>query len=194
MSNEKPNEVPRTGHIYDGIEELDHPVPGWFQGIFYVTILFGVGYFFYYELGDGPLQSREYERARMAEEIALHERQARSGGPKQLSEAELVAFVKDPERKKSGAAVYQGRCASCHGAQGQGGIGPNLTDDYWLHGAKMTEILTTISKGVLDKGMPPWESMLKPEEVHAVTAYVRSLLGTRPPDAKAPQGVLVKLE
>lgn len=194
MSTKKENEVPRTGHIYDGIEELDHPTPNWFQALFYISIVFGIGYFFHYNIGEGPTLVNEYEEAKMAEEYAIYERQAKTGGQKRLSETELIAFVNNPERKNLGATAYQAKCAACHGAQGQGGIGPNLTDEYWLHGGKMTEVLATIAQGVPDKGMPPWGPLLSTEELQGVTVFIRTLAGTKPAGAKAPQGELVKLK
>lgn len=192
MSAEKENETKSTGHIYDGIEELDHPTPNWFQALFYITIIFGVGYFFHYNLGEGPSLLREYERDQMAENYAIYEHQSKVGAPKELSEEELTAFLKDVEKQKTGQAVFQAKCASCHGAQGQGGIGPNLTDDYWLHGNKMTQVLATISKGVPDKGMPPWGAMMSAAEIQDVTVFIRKIAGSRPAGAKAPQGELIK--
>ncbi len=184
----------RTGHIYDGIEELDYPPPNWFRALFYITIAFGVIYFFYYTIGDGPTLTQEYQKAKNAEEYAQYERRATSGGAKSLSEGELIALVRSPERKAAGAASFQTKCASCHGGAGQGGIGPNLTDENWLHGAKMTEILATITQGVPDKGMPAWGQVLGTEEIQSLTVFIRSLLGTKPAGAKAPQGALVKAE
>lgn len=194
MSTNEESEVGKTGHVYDGIEELDHPTPNWFQFFFYLSVLFGLGYFCYYTLGPGPSLIHEYHQAKLADEYSFFERQAKTGGPQKVSEDVLLSLVKDPIKVKLGASVFQSKCVSCHGAQGQGGIGPNLTDDYWIHGGKLTEILETITNGVLDKGMPPWGSVLKPEEIQAVTAFVRSIRGTNPPGAKESQGVLVKIE
>ncbi len=144
--SEEGRETPRTGHIYDEIEELDHPVPRWFQGLFYSTVVFGLVYLFYYTLGGGPSLLQEYQQDRTADEIATHEMLIKGGGPKLYTEAELLAFFKEPDRKERGDASFKSKCASCHGNQGQGGIGPNLTDSYWLHGGKHTEILTSILK------------------------------------------------
>ncbi len=87
--------------------------------------------------------------------------------------------------------IFHGRCAPCHGHDGQGVIGPNLTDEYWLHGGRPTEILRTITEGVLDRGMLAWKSQLNPGELRAMAAYVLTLQGTHPPNPKAPQGVKV---
>lgn len=191
--NDKESEVPRTGHIYDGIEELDHPTPNWFQALFYGCIFFGVAYFLYFTI-NGRTLTQEYESDKTDEEVALYEKQSKSGGPKALAEQDLVAMVKDPGKIELGVKVFQTKCASCHGVQGQGGIGPNLTDEYWLHGGKMAEILKTITNGVSGKGMPPWGPMMSPDEIQGVTVFIRTLAGTHPAGAKAPQGEKIKSE
>lgn len=189
MKNDE-KEVKGTGHIYDGIEELDHGIPGWFRALFFSTILFAAGYFFHFQLGDGASQEQEYQRKRVADETAMYA--ARGSEPvKVATEDELRIWVKDEGRVKAGAQSYQTKCASCHGAKGEGGIGPNLTDDHWIHGAKLTEVLKSITDGVADKGMPPWGPVLGSDELRTLTAYVRSIHGTNPPRAKAPQGVRV---
>ncbi len=177
------------GHNYDGIEELDNALPKWWINGFYLTILFAVIYFFYYVLGDGPSLEKEYQRELRAHNYMTATQKSQS---QVVSEDDLRALLKNPTRIEAGKEVFKGKCASCHGEQGQGGIGPNLTDDYWIHGGKMTEILTTVSAGVLDKGMPPWGAVLKQDELHAVVAYIKSIRGSNPPNAKAPQGDLVQ--
>lgn len=177
-----------TGHVYDGIEELDNSLPRWWVNLFYLTIVFSVGYFAYYELGQGPSILTEYERSKNEVELITF---AKTQSTPQSSEEDLRALLKSPENIKTGKEIFLTKCASCHGSLGEGGIGPNLTDDYWIHGGKMTEIAKTISEGVLDKGMPPWKVVLKPEEVNSVTAFVKSIRGSNPPNAKGPQGELI---
>ena len=178
-----------SGHVYDGIEELDHSLPKWWVNLFYLTIVFSAGYFAYYEMGEGPTILTEYERSKnQTELLAFAETQAIP----QATEDELRALLKNTGKLKLGREIFLAKCASCHGNLGEGGIGPNLTDDYWIHGGKMTDIAKTISEGVLDKGMPPWKAVLKPEEVQTVTAFIKSIRGTNPPHAKGPQGDLIK--
>ena len=177
------------GHSYDGIEELDNALPVWWINGFYISIVFALGYFMYYSLGEGPSLVKEYERAKDKYEYAQY---LQKGSVKLAGEVELRAFLKEPARVKAGREIFDAKCVSCHGAQGQGGIGPNLTDDYWIHGGKMTEILNTVMNGVSDKGMPPWGSLLKQDEVYSVVTFVKSIRGTHPSNAKAPQGELVK--
>jgi len=179
-----------TGHNYDGIEELDNRLPNWWLGTLYGSIIFAIGYFGYYVMGNGPSLVKEYEKSRADAEYAAYQRGDKKKVP---TETELLAVFKDTNRRKEGHAVFAARCVACHGEHGQGGIGPNLTDDYWLHGGKLTEIAHTVTEGVLDKGMPPWGPMLKESEIQSVVAFIRSLHGTNPAGAKAPQGVRVTL-
>jgi cytochrome c oxidase cbb3-type subunit 3 len=189
MSADDKNEKMEVHHV-DGIDEHDNPVPRWFQLLFLATIVFGIGYWAYYEIGEGPSSLEEYERARVADEIAQLSRQA---GKKELaSEEELSRLLANAERKKNGQTAYGTKCASCHGPQGQGGIGPNLTDRYWIHGGSLKQILVSITNGVPEKGMPGWGPLMSAEEAQDLTVYIRSLLGSNPPGAKAPQGELVK--
>jgi cytochrome c oxidase cbb3-type subunit 3 len=94
----------------------------------------------------------------------------------------------DKSAVEKGGTLYAERCAACHGDQGQGLIGPNLTDNYWLHGGKPEQIMKVIQKGVLDKGMPPWEDSMSEEEVMQAVAFIASIHGTNPGGAKEPQG------
>lgn len=189
MSDEKKEKM--EIHFYDGIEEHDHPIPTWFSAFFIGGVLFGILYYCYFELWGGKSLNQEYTEAMTAQRMLRSEVESRA--PK-ASEDELFALVKDPESKKVAQVLFTSKCASCHGAEGQGGIGPNLTDAYWIHGATLMEIRKTIMDGVLDKGMPPWGGMLKPEEVNALAAFMRGFQGTHPAGAKEPQGVLVKVE
>ena len=172
------------GHEYDGISELDNGLPSWWLNGFYLTILFALAYFGYYTLGSGPSLVDEYKKDQEAHEVAM----AAKPSAAEMSEEKLTAIFKDPAQVKLGGATFSKQCVSCHRAQGQGGIGPNLTDDHWIHGGKLTQIMKTVAEGVLDKGMPPWKAVLTPEELPAVVAYVKSLKGSNPPGAKAPQG------
>lgn len=191
MTHPDPSEEGKKieGHSYDGIDELDNALPTWWLNSFYITIVFALGYFVYYALGDGPSLQKEYEKEKNQYEYAQLSQKA---AVKLASEPELRAYLKDGTRVQAGKEIFLSKCVSCHGERGQGGIGPNLTDDYWIHGGKMTEILNVVTNGVLDKGMPPWGPILKQDELYSVVTFVKSLRGTNPPNAKAPQGALFK--
>ncbi|MBL7714235.1 MAG: c-type cytochrome [Bdellovibrionales bacterium] len=195
MNHQNENEdLKRTGHIYDGIEELDNPPPNWFMVLFYVTIAFGVCYAAYYFVGEGQTLTEEYRRDNDAVAYAAYQHQVKSGPAKMISEDELKSFLKNPEMKAKGKTSFLTKCASCHGNDGQGGIGPNLTDAYWIHGGKLSDIAKTVTQGVPEKGMPPWGPLIPAEEIHSLTVFIRSLAGTKPAGAKAPQGDLFKAD
>jgi cytochrome c oxidase cbb3-type subunit III len=180
------------GHDYDGIREYDNPLPGWWVWIFVGTIAFSAGYFAYYQLGPGPTILSQYE-----EEVRLAAGQDASrvaGGGGEVTEESLRALQRNAPVMASAKEMFGARCAPCHGPEGQGLIGPNLTDEYWLHGGKLTEIFRTIADGVPDKGMLAWKGQLRPEELRAVTAFIGTLRGTHPPNPKPPQGTRVALE
>jgi cytochrome c oxidase cbb3-type subunit III len=177
-------------HTSDGIEEYDNPLPGWWVWVFWATIMFSLGYWVYYQLGPGPSVIAEYERdVRLA--AARQPKMATDGA---LTDDMIVALIKDARLMASAKEIFVTRCAACHGAQGQGIIGPNLTDEYWLHGGQPTEILHTITYGEPQAGMIPWKDQLKPEELAAMAAYVLTLQGTKPANGKAPDGVNAKGE
>ncbi len=173
-------------HEFDGIQELDNPTPAWFMYLFYATILFAVGYLLNYHVFHfGQLQYEEY-KTEMATAAVEHKAYL-SKAANQVDEA-TVKLTKDPTALASGKMVFVKNCVPCHGAQGQGVVGPNLTDDYWLHGGKINDLFKTIKYGVLTKGMPTWETQLSPKQISDVANFVKSLRGTNPPGARAPQG------
>lgn len=181
---------PMLDHDYDGIRELDNPLPGWWLATFYITIVFAALYFVHYHLRGAPNLHEELaaDMAEIKQQQAAAK--AQDTGP---SESSLLAILKDPAKLSLGGKVFSEKCGSCHGAKGEGSIGPNLTDNHWLHHqGEITGIAKVISDGVLDKGMPPWKTQLKEEELLAVAAFVKSLHGTNPPNPKAPQGEEVK--
>ncbi|MFO1519829.1 MAG: cbb3-type cytochrome c oxidase N-terminal domain-containing protein [bacterium] len=188
MKNPNEDEKLIADHEYDGIHELDNPLPGWWLMTFYITIAFALVYFAYYTLGNGPTLTEELNKNM----TRLEEMKPKK--PKtEIDEAKLLALSKDPQEIKKGQEVFQARCVSCHGAKGEGVIGPNLTDNYWIHGkGTMPDVVKVISEGVNDKGMPAWGAVLKEDELYAVASYVKSLKGSAPPNPKAPQGDEVK--
>lgn len=171
-------------HNYDGIQEYDNPLPRWWVYLFYATIVFSILYLLNVPgVGIGKGRIANYE-ADMAAWKAAHPEPEGGASPEQLA-----ALATDQAALATGKQVYATNCASCHRADGGGMIGPNLTDDYWIHGSSLPEIHTTIVEGVLAKGMPNWGKLLKPDQVNAVTVYVASLKGSNPANPKAPEGV-----
>ena len=172
-------------HSYDGIQEYDNPMPRWWLLTFAGTIIFSIVYLFNIGpvgRGKGPIADYEADMKTFA---AAHP----PTGDAPVSAEALLALSMDASALELGKQTYAANCVSCHGADGGGIIGPNLADEFWLHGSTLPDIYKTISIGVLDKGMPPWSKILKPEQVRAVTVYVASLKGTTPANPKAAQGV-----
>ncbi len=180
-------------HDADGIQEYDNPSPPWLVYFFYCTIIFAFGYVVYYGFNRGPSAEEAYllESKQLETEWAEYYAKNPIVPP---SAEELIAAAKNPQMLADGKAQFVKTCAACHGNQGQGLIGPNLTDDRWLHGGKMTQVYGSIVKGVTGKGMPPWGRALSPESIAATTAYIRSIQGTKPANAKAPEGEQVAPE
>lgn len=170
-------------HGYDGIQEYDNPLPGWWVWIFWVTIVFSIGYWAYYQIGPGPSIVAQYE----AEEEIAEQRRPRVVASA-VTDASLAALEKDAAAMAKAKEIFATRCMPCHGDRGQGIVGPNLTDEYWLHGGRLTEIYALISEGVPEKGMVPWKTQLSPAEIAAMAAYVGTLRGTNPPNPKAAEG------
>ena len=173
---------------YDGIQEYDNDLPRWWLGTFFITIIFGFGYWaHYYVLGSGPGQDQEYQNS-----VAFYERIYSSGGEEtgevETTNETLLALLEKSDVLGEGKKIYMKNCTPCHGQLGEGTIGPNLTDTYWIHGGKPMDIYNIIVNGVPEKGMVPWNTVLKNSEIQAATAYVLSLKGTNPANGKAPQG------
>jgi cytochrome c oxidase cbb3-type subunit 3 len=173
-------------HDYDGIQELDNPIPAWFMYLFYGSIIFAAGYLLnYHVFKTGKLQYAEY-RTEMAQ-ADLEKKIFLSKAANRVDE-NSVKLVHDPAVIASGQAIFKSTCAPCHGDHAQGNVGPNLTDDYWLHGGKINDLFKTIKYGVLAKGMPTWEKQLTPKQISDVANYIKSLHGSNPAGAKEPQG------
>jgi cytochrome c oxidase cbb3-type subunit 3 len=180
-------EEPLFEHAYDGIQEYDNPMPRWWVWIFWATIVYSAVYLLNVVplVGEGRGRIAQYE-----DDVAVAGRKyASARGPRSAPDDDaLRALAADAGAREGGRALYMTNCMPCHRADGGGVIGPNLTDDFWIHGGTPGEIHRTISAGVLDKGMPAWGQVLAPGDVDKVTAYVISVHGTHPPDPKPPQG------
>ena len=174
-------------HDYDGIRELDNHLPPWWKWLFYLTIIFAVVYIAAYHVFDTlPLQTEEYEMAmKDAEEAKL----AMIGDMEEVAiDESSITFSDDPAILASGKTIYERNCVACHKSGGEGGIGPNLTDEFWLHGGSIQDTYNTIKNGVPEKGMIAWKDVLSPAKMNDVNSYIYTLRGTNPPGAKGPQG------
>ena len=181
---EKESEI-LLDHDYDGIRELDNRIPPWFHFLFYGTIAWGVIYMLVFHVfSDGQIQKNEYNTE--VQQAAL-ERQILIRTGAFLNE-ETVTQLTDAAALSDGKNIYIKDCITCHGQKGEGLVGPNLTDDFWINGGGIKNIFKTIKYGVPAKGMISWQTQLDSQKMQSVASYIMSLHGTNPPNGKAPEG------
>ncbi len=176
-------------HDYDGIQELDNRMPPWLAFLFQGTIAFAIIYMLiYHGFGIGDLPQAELEKDLQAAAIQKAAFLEREGA--KIDENSVV-LATEPADLEKGKALFTANCAACHAEDGGGTVGPNLTDNYWLHGGALGDIFKVIKYGVPEKGMIAWEKQLKPQEIQFVASYIVSgLRGTKPANPKEPQGEL----
>ena len=171
------DDVAVTGHVYDGIEEYDNPLPGWWTALFYITIIFSIGYAFLY------FAQPEWTNVRVAYQLDKErdiERQFAEIGELEPDRATLLDFITDPEKEKwltFGKTLFAANCVSCHGREGEGVSAPNMTDDAYLHVKTIEDIADVVANGAKAGAMPAWGTRLGQNEVVLVSAYVASLRG-----------------
>jgi cytochrome c oxidase cbb3-type subunit 3 len=170
-------------HEVDGIRELDNKLPTWWVWLFYITIIFSAVYLGYYHVfAKEKTSAAEYQIERAAGEkikgaaMAKFEENIKSLTPS-----------KDPAVLGPGAATFTKMCAPCHRADGGGLVGPNLCDDYWIHGTNFADNVITIWNGVPEKGMVTWKTLLKPQQIYEVASYIYTFRGTKPVNPKPPE-------
>lgn len=176
-------EVLLEDHDYDGIRELDNPLPPWWIYLFYGTLIFGVYYMIQYHIFDGQDQYQEY-----TQEVVLADREIEAYQNQLPKKQDLVAS-QDDNMLAQGKKIYDLYCKVCHRPDGGGGIGPNLTDVFWILGGDIKSVYATIENGGRPgKGMVAWKSSLNASQMEQVANYILSLQGTNPPNPKAPEG------
>jgi len=175
-------------HNYDGIKELDNTLPPWWVWLFYITIIWAVVHMTYYVFTDwGPSSIEKYEmiKAQAEEDVAAY-----LASKADLVDEKSVVVLNDEAALDKGKTIFISYCAACHGQLGEGGVGPNMTDNYWIHGGDIKDLFRTVKYGVPEKGMISWKSQLSPVQMQQVSSYILTLVGTNPPNAKEPQGEL----
>jgi cytochrome c oxidase cbb3-type subunit 3 len=187
MSND-PKEPLLLDHNYDGIQELDNNLPRWWVWLFYITIIYAAIYLVYYHVTrTGNLSAAEYDQEMKAGALVKNAAMGKfEAGIPSLTPSTDAAVL------DNGHQTYAKFCAPCHRADGGGLVGPNLTDDYWIHGSNFTDNVKVIWDGVPAKGMITWKTVLKPDEIYAVSSYIytlrRAKLATpgKPPENQTP--------
>jgi cytochrome c oxidase cbb3-type subunit III len=175
-------------HNYDGIQELDNSLPPWWKYGFYLTIVVAVIYIYRFHIShDGPSSHEEFVAAMQKAEEDKTAYLAAAGNN---VDENTVTLLTDATEIAAGKEIFLKTCAPCHLADGGGVVGPNLTDDYWLHGGGIKDVFKSIKYGWQDKGMKSWKDDFSPKQIQQLASFVKSLKGTKPAVAKAPQGDL----
>lgn len=170
---------------YDGIQELDNALPPWWLWLFAITLVFGYSYIFYYHtLGMGDLSAKEYEKAMIQADAEVKAYLA----TQPTTDENNVTALTEPDRIQNGKMIFEKNCVSCHGAEGGGGVGPNLTDNQWIHGCGIKNVFALVKNGSPTKGMIAWKDQLSPTDIQEVSSYILTLKGTTPSNPKAPEG------
>jgi cytochrome c oxidase cbb3-type subunit 3 len=178
------------GHEYDGIRELNNRLPGWWLYGFYGCIIFAGVYLYRSHVShSAPSGVQEYERSVASAESQIQEYLKQKGDAVDENTVKVLSGADDIA---AGKGIFVKSCAACHTETGAGNIGPNLTDDYWLHGNDIKTIFKTVRYGI--NAMPPWQAQLSNKQIAQVSSYIKTLHGTNPPNPKAPQGTLMKEE
>lgn len=174
-------------HNYDGIRELDNNLPPWWVYMFYATIVFAVVYLARFHVFNGYTQNIEYDQEVAEAQIAIEEYKKTAKG---LVDANTVELLTEASDIKAGGAIFTTNCVACHMPDGGGGIGPNLTDEYWILGGGIKNVFHTIAEGGRDgKGMIAWKQTLKPAEIAQVASFILTeISGKAPANPKAPEG------
>jgi cytochrome c oxidase cbb3-type subunit 3 len=174
-------------HDYDGIKELDNALPPWWKYGFYITIVVAFIYIIAYHVtGTGLNPTQEYAAQMDAARIAKEKYDAENKDKVDETKVPMA----DAEGIEKGRSIYKDNCVACHGQLGEGGAGPNLTDDYWIHKGSLNDVYASIKNGYPDKGMQSWIIKFNPKEISQIASFIKTLKGSNPPGAKAPQGDL----
>ncbi len=175
-------------HEYDGIHELDNNLPPWWKYGFYASIVFSVIYLWVYHFSDESGQAVSVQEYYAELEVAEAQKAAYLARMESMIDETNVTALADAGELSEGKDIYMQNCRACHGGAGEGGVGPNLTDVYWLHGGSMGDVFSIVKYGVPEKGMLSWKEKLTPKQMQQVSSFIMTLQGTNPANGKEPQG------
>jgi len=185
MNDPKEKDPLLLDHEYDGIHELDNNLPRWWVWLFNGSIAFAFVYMMYYHvLGAGDLSAAEYRK-----EMQVGDAIKSAALAKFESNMAALTPATDPATFEAGQRTFVNLCAPCHRPDGGGLVGPNLTDDYWIHGSNYVDSVKVIWNGVPEKGMITWKTVLNPRQIAEVASYIYTLRGTTPPNPKPPENL-----
>lgn len=171
-------------HEYDGIQEFDNQLPNWWMWIMWGSIVFAIFYWLvFHTLEIRDLSHANFENEMRIANEAMFERMKNNP----VTNESLLALMEMPAKIEEGHQTWSKFCVACHQDDGRGLVGPNMTDEYWIHGCAPMDIHKTVTNGVAAKGMPAWGNQLGPGGVQTVVAYVLTMQGTNV-EGKAPEG------
>lgn len=180
-----------TDHIYDGIRELDNNLPPWWKWGFYVSIIFAIVYMFNYHVfktGDLQIEAYQKEVKKAEKDIQIY-----LASQAMNVDENTAVFMTEKSDIDNGKSLFKNYCAVCHGSSGEGVVGPNLTDQYWLYGGGIKDVFRTIKYGA-QRGMKSWKDELNPIQIQQVSSFIVSLRGSKPVNPKEPEGELFEIE
>ena len=185
MSKELETQEKLTDHTYDGIKEYDNPLPGWWKFLFWLSIFFAPIYLFYFHFGvEGRTIHDQYER-QMARVFEVRFEEI---GVLEPDRKTILEYMNKPDWLAVGKVVFKTNCVSCHGADGGGLVGPNLTDDSWKNVRNIEDIAKVIANGAANGSMPAWKNRMSHQNQIVLTAAYIASLRANPVDGKAPEG------
>jgi cytochrome c oxidase cbb3-type subunit III len=185
MENVKTTEVPVL-HNYDGIQEYDNPLPGWWTWLFWVTIAATPMYIMYYHVGAPGRSVDEGYQSALSENT---KKQYKEIGSLAADEPTMLKYLKEPKWVGVGQSIFKANCVSCHGTDGGGNVGPNLCDDNFKHVKQLPDIIKVVNEGVAGGAMPGWATRFTHKnDIILVSVYIASLRGSKPANPKAPDG------
>lgn len=174
------------GHDYDGIGELDNPTPPWWQWGFVLSVIFAIVYLYTNHVSHST--PTQFQELAMANAKAEEQQKVYLASSANKIDENTAVYLSDAADLAEGKSIFTSVCAACHGTDGGGIVGPNLTDDYWLHGGSIKDIFKTIKYGVPEKGMKSWKDDYSPKKIEQLASYIHSIKGTKPAAPKEPQG------
>lgn len=189
--NNNPNDEKLMDHEADGIKELDNLLPRWWVWLFNITIIFAPAYLGYYHVfAKGELAAKGQQRYEYEAEMKVGEAIKQASIAKFEAGVESLTPSTDQSVLADGQRLFLMNCAPCHRPDGGGLVGPNLCDNFWIHGSNYVDNVKTIINGVPAKGMLTWRGVMTPDQIKAVSSYIYTLRGTHPPNPKPPENTV----
>lgn len=172
-------------HEYDGIREYDNPTPAWWHLIFLGCVGFSIVYYLFFQIGSSGWTVEQAHQTAVAEDLKLRFQEI---GELKGDEATILTYMQQPEWLSVGVTVFATHCKSCHGADGEGSVGPNLTDDHYKNVKQLADVAKVIEQGAANGAMPAWRNRLHANEIVLSAAYIATLRGKNLPSSRSAEG------